>query len=81
MRRFVLSGLLLLLAFGFGMISPELERHLSTAAADQKLPVHIVLKNQYDTRLLFSQVDGLSRRERRVRVAEILGEFARREQS
>jgi len=80
MRRFVLSGLLVLFAFGFGMISPELERHLSTAAADQKLPVHIVLKNQYDTRLLFSQVDGLSRQERRVRVAQILGDFARREQ-
>ncbi|MCX7732033.1 MAG: hypothetical protein N2248_02585, partial [candidate division WOR-3 bacterium] len=75
--RLCLSIGFVLLAFGFGMISPELERHLSTAAADQKLPVHIVLKNQYDTRLLFSQVDGLSRQERRVRVAQILGDFAR----
>ncbi|MGC8797504.1 MAG: hypothetical protein ACP5PK_02395, partial [candidate division WOR-3 bacterium] len=69
-------GLLVLFGFSFGLVSPELAKHLSSAAADQRLPVQIVLKNQFDSRLLNSLVDGLPKRERRVQVARILQRFA-----
>ncbi|MEO0073848.1 MAG: S8 family serine peptidase, partial [candidate division WOR-3 bacterium] len=81
MRRTVITALLILATAGMSMISPELERHLATAQPGSRLPVHIVLKNQFDSDLLNSLVDGLPRRERRVEVARILQAFSEREQA
>ncbi|NPV14762.1 S8 family serine peptidase [candidate division WOR-3 bacterium] len=80
MRRVVLVLLALLLGASFGLISPDLERRLAEADGG-RLPVQIVLKRQFDRDLLYSLVDGMPRRERRVEVARILSDFAAREQA
>jgi subtilisin family serine protease len=80
-KRTVLAFLLVLCAAGFGFITPELDRHIGTAAADQLLPVHIVMKQQFDTRLLNSLVDGMPKRQRRVEVARILRGFSAQQQA
>ncbi|MDH7519134.1 MAG: S8 family serine peptidase [bacterium] len=80
MKRVVLVLLALLIGAGFGLISPDLERRLGEADGG-RLPVQIVLKRQFDRELLYSLVDGLPRRERRVEVARILSDFAAREQA
>ncbi|MEO0069366.1 MAG: S8 family serine peptidase, partial [candidate division WOR-3 bacterium] len=64
-----------------GLITPELKKHLTTAESNQRLPIHIVLKNQFDKESLSVLVKGLSRRERRVKVAQILKDFSTREQT
>jgi serine protease AprX len=70
-----------LCAAGFGLITPELDKHMGTAAAGQLLPVHVVLKQQFDTRLLNSLVDGMPKRQRRVEVARILQAFSEQQQA
>jgi len=80
-KRVVLALILVLVTAGFGMISPELAKHMATATAGQRLPVHIVLRNQFDSRLLNSLVDGLPRAQRRVEVARILSGFSAAEQA
>ncbi|MEO0079587.1 MAG: S8 family serine peptidase [candidate division WOR-3 bacterium] len=72
--------LMVLVATGLGIITPELERHMATAG-NNRLPVHIVLKEQFDKELLNSLVSDLPKAERRVAVAQILQEFSRREQT
>jgi len=72
---------LLLVALGFGVVTPELQQHMVSAAAGQRLPVHIVLKEQFDAALLNSLVADLPRAARRVEVARILQEFSQREQA
>ncbi len=76
----VLVVLLLIIQAGFGLLSPELKKHLTNAESNQRLPVQIVLKTQFDKEKLNSLVEGLPRRERRVAVARILQDFSAREQ-
>jgi subtilisin family serine protease len=64
-----------------GVVSPDLAHHLATAGREQLLPVHIVLNEQFDSRLLNSLVDGMPRPARRVEVARILQDFSAREQA
>ncbi|MEO0068986.1 MAG: hypothetical protein ABIK23_07675, partial [candidate division WOR-3 bacterium] len=80
MKRVLLVLLVVLIGFGFGLVSPELEQRLVTADASQRLPVHIVLKRQFDKGLLNYLVEGLPRPQRRVEVARILRDFSAREQ-
>jgi len=72
---------LVLAGMSFGLISPGLQQHLTTAPAGQKLPVHIVLKEQFDRDLLNSLVDGMPKAQRRVEVARILKEFSVEQQA
>jgi subtilisin family serine protease len=65
----------------YGLISPALQEHLTTAPAGQKLPVQIVLKEQFDRDLLNSLVDGMPRAQRRVEVARILKEYSAEQQA
>ncbi len=81
MRRVVVALVLVLAGMSFGVISPSLQEHLTTAQADQKLPVHIVLKEQFDKQLLNSLVDGMPKVQRRVEVARILKEFSAEQQA
>ncbi len=81
MKRVLLVLLVVLIGFGFGLVSPELEQRLVTADASQRLPVHIVLKRQFDKGLLNYLVEGLPRPQRRVEVARILRDFSAREQA
>ena len=81
MRKAVLALLLVLAGMSFGLISPTMQEHLSTAQAGQKLPVQIVLKDQFDKALLNSLVDGMPKPARRVEVARILKEFSAEKQA
>lgn len=80
MKRMMVVLLALLIGASFGLMSPDLERRLGEADGG-RLPVQIVLQRQFDRDLLYSLVDGLPRRERRVEVARILSDFAAREQA
>jgi serine protease AprX len=68
-------------AASYAVMSPELEKHMASAQANQLLPVHVVLKEQFDSRLLNSLVDGMPKPERRVEVARILKEFSAGQQA
>jgi subtilisin family serine protease len=72
---------MVLAGMSFGLISPGLQQHLTSAQAEQKLPVHIVLKEQFDKELLNSLVDGMPKVQRRVEVARILKEFSAEQQA
>jgi len=80
-RRVIVMLVLVLAGMSFGLISPTLQEHLTTAQAGQKLPVQIVLKEQFDKVLLNSLVDGMPRPVRRVEVARILKDFSARQQA
>ena len=80
-RRVVVMLVLVLAGMSFGLISPSLQEHLGTAQAGQKLPVQIVLKEQFDKALLNSLVDGMPKPVRRVEVARILSDFSARQQA
>src|SRR5512143_2563588 len=80
-RRTVLMLVFVLAGMSFGLISPSLQEHLSTAAAGQKLPVQIVMKEQFDKQLLNRLVDGMPKVERRVEVARILKEYSAGQQA
>ncbi len=81
MKRTVIVLTLALLAVGYGIVTPELERHMATAQGDQRLPVHIVLTEQFDKQLLNSLVEGMPRAVRRVEVARILKAFSAEQQA
>ncbi len=81
MVKVVVVLMMLLVSLGFGLISPDLQARLATAAMDARLPVQIVLKRQFDVEELNALVSGLPRRERRVLVARTLQDFAQREQA
>jgi len=72
---------LVLAGASFGLISPSLQEHLTRAQAGQKLPVQIVLKEQFDKDVLNRLVDGMPRAQRRVEVARILQEFSAKQQA
>jgi subtilisin family serine protease len=72
---------LVLAGMSFGLISPSLHEHLTRTQAGQKLPVQIVLKEQFDKALLNSLVDGMPKVQRRVEVARILKEFSAGQQA
>ena len=72
---------LVLAGMSFGLISPSLQEHLIKTQADRKLPVQIVLKEQFDKALLNSLVDGMPKPVRRVEVARILSDFSARQQA
>ena len=48
MRRAVVVLVLVLAGMSFGLVSPSLQGHLTQVQAGQTLPVHIVLKEQFD---------------------------------
>ena len=81
MRRAIVMLVLMLAGMSFGLISPSLQEHMGTAQAAQKLPVQIVLKEQFDKELLNSLVDGMPKVERRLEVVRILTEFSARQQA
>ncbi|MBM3323104.1 hypothetical protein FJY69_06480, partial [candidate division WOR-3 bacterium] len=68
MKRAMLL-LVLVAAAGFATVTPELERHMATARAGDRLPVHVILNEQFDKELLNRLVDGMPRAQRRVEVA------------
>jgi hypothetical protein len=80
-RRVVVMLVLVLAGMSFGLISPSRQEHLTAAQAGQRLPVQIVLKEQFDRDLLNSLVDGMPRAQRRVEVARILKEFSAEQQA
>jgi serine protease AprX len=75
-RRVVVILALVLAGMSFALISPNLQQQLASAQTGQRLPVHIVLKEQFDKDLLNSLVDGMPKPQRRAEVARILREFA-----
>ncbi len=77
----VMLALLVLVGAGFGLVTPYLESHIANVAADVRLPVHIVLKEQFDSRLLNSLVDGLPKVQRRMEVARILQAYSAEKQA
>ncbi|MBN2465962.1 S8 family serine peptidase, partial [candidate division WOR-3 bacterium] len=81
MRKVVGILVLVLAGMGFGLISPSLQEHLTRAQAGQRLPVHMVLREQFDRDLLSSLVDGMPKPQRRAEVARILKEFSADEQA
>jgi len=81
MRRVIVALVLVRAGMGFALISPSLQEHLSTAQPDQKLPVQVVLNEQFDKTLLDNMVDGLPRPARRVAVAQILQGFSAEKQA
>ncbi len=81
MKRTILACLLVLCTAGFGLVTPDLQKHIGTAAAGQLLPVHIIMKQQFDIRLLNSLVDGMPKRQRRVEVARILQDYSAQQQA
>jgi subtilisin family serine protease len=80
-RKVVVISVLVLAGTSFGLISPSLQQHLTAAQAGQRLPVQIVLKEQFDKDLLNSLVDGMPKPQRRAEVARILKEFSADEQA
>jgi serine protease AprX len=72
---------LALAGISFALVTPELEKHLSTAQSNQLLPVHVVLKAQYNSDVLNSLVAGMPKPQRRMEVARILGEFSAQQQA
>ena len=80
-RRAVVVLVLVLAGLSFGLISPSLQEHLTRAQAGQKLPVQIVLKEQFDKQLLNNLVDGMPKVQRRVEVAQILKQFSAEQQA
>jgi len=81
MKKAIFVLLSVLCAAGFGLVTPDLEKHISTAAAGQLLPVHIVMKQQFDIHLLNSLVDGMPKAQRRVEVARILAAYSEQQQA
>jgi len=80
-RRSIVTLVLVLAGMSFGLISPSLQEHLGTAQAGQKLPVQIVLKEQFDKVLLNDLVEGMPKVERRLEVVRILKEFSAGQQA
>jgi len=76
MTRFVAVCLLALAAVGGAAVSPDLGARLAVAGPGEYLSVNVVLKEQFDPRLLNSLVAGMPRAARRVEVARILREFS-----
>jgi serine protease AprX len=81
MKLSVLASLLVVAGVGSALVSPELESRLATAQAGQYLPVHVVLKEQFDPARLNSLVEGMPRSQRRVEVARILRELSANSQA
>jgi len=73
--------LLVLVGASFGLLSPDLASRLATTAADARLPVHVVLKEQYDSGLLNSLVEGMPKAARRMEVARILQAWSAEQQA
>gem|GEM_PF-749178 len=61
---------------GFALVSPQLERVMSRKKPDELIGINIVFQVQMNSQELRAAVAGLPRREKRVRVAEILKEFS-----
>ena len=81
MRKAVLTLAILLVAASFGIVSPDLESRLATTQSNQLLTVHIVLKEQFDAKLLNSLVDGMPKPARRMEVARVLQQFSAEKQA
>jgi subtilisin family serine protease len=73
--------LVLVLAGAYALVSPQLEEHLATCRDGERLMVNIVLKEQFDIRLLNTLVDGMPRAERRVEVARVLQGYSAEKQA
>jgi len=87
MRKSLLFFFLLMLAFSLmSAISLEkgteaLNNVLEEYRAENKmLPIAIILSEQYDTDMLYSEVQGLTREERRLHTIKTLSEFSDRTQ-
>jgi len=77
----VVISVLALAGMSFALNSPSLQQHLTGAQAGERLPVQIVLKEQFEKDLLNSLVDGMPKPQRRAEVARILKEFSADEQA
>jgi len=77
----MLALVAVLVASSYALVSPSMQEHLQTAQAGQKLPVQIVLKEQFDKALLNSLVEGMPKVQRRLEVVRILSEFSAEKQA
>ncbi|MEO0081708.1 MAG: S8 family serine peptidase [candidate division WOR-3 bacterium] len=76
------AGLVVCLIAGVAsaLMDPDLARRLEDLDNDAMLPVDFVLKEQFDSRVLASMVEGLPKPVRRARVGRILMDFAEEHQ-
>jgi len=81
LRSLVAVLVLVLAGTSFGLISPDLQQHMAAAKAGQKLPVHAVLKEQFDAELLDNLVDGMPKPQRRAEAARVLQEYSADQQA
>jgi subtilisin family serine protease len=81
MRASLFVFLAALVASGSALVSPELEQRLAAASTGQYLPMHVVMKEQFDAATLASLVEGIPVTARRVEVARVLGEFSTENQT
>ncbi len=81
MSRFGLVLAAVVCSLSYGLISPQLEEHMRSATAGQRLMVNIVLKEQFDAEYLNRLVDGMPKPQRRMAVARILQDFSSRKQA
>ena len=81
MRSLALILVMVLAGTSSGMISPELQQRLTATRDGQRLPVHVVLKEQFDSELLDDLVDGMPKPQRRAEAARILQRFSADQQA
>jgi subtilisin family serine protease len=80
MKRLALFFILICWVPGFALVSPDLERTISSKRPDELIEIDIVFKEQISLEELKDEVIGLPRREKRVRIAEKLQEFSAQKQ-
>jgi hypothetical protein len=80
MKRSFMVVLFLSIIPAFALISPDLTAVMEKRELDELIPISIVLKEQIDIQTLRTEVRGLTKVQRRVRVAEVLRAFATEKQ-
>ena len=76
MKRLCLFLLFFSIIPAFALMSPDLTVVMEKKKLDELIPINIVLKEQMDIQTLRVEVHGLTKVQKRARVAELLKEFA-----